>query len=93
MDKHAPNGPNFFPFGGKVKGCWIFCCSQCVPIKFHFVLQMFPPSSNVFSQYAPNMITLYPMSSALTSSIIATYITSLKAQDNKISIWDCTKLN
>jgi hypothetical protein len=84
MNKRALNGLNFFPLEGKVKGCWIFVVLNVFPSSFTLFSKC-SSSSNVFPQYAPNIITLYPMSSALTSSI-ATYISSLKAQDNKISI-------
>ncbi len=41
VKQYGPKGPNFL-FLLVEGGCWIFCCSQCVPMKFPIGSQHVP---------------------------------------------------
>jgi hypothetical protein len=61
---HRTQGSFFSPLLGE---CWIFCCSQCVPIKSPMGSQNVPIKSLMGSQHVPNNSSLYPISFALYS--------------------------
>jgi hypothetical protein len=56
------------PMGLGFFGCWIFVVSQCVTMKF-----------SLFSHQVPNSSSFYPISFALSSTLV-TYITCPKEE-------------
>ncbi len=81
MRQNAPRVPRYFFLWGEGGGVGNFFIPYCVPVKF-----------TMGSQHVPNSSSLYPISFAISSTLVA-YITSPKEELTTYLIWDYPKVD